>query len=65
MELLQARDEHGYVFRVDLRLRPASEVTPIALPVEAAINVIEAWVRERNNAQPTKETIEARVAESA
>ena len=26
----------GYVFRVDLRLRPASEVTPIALPVAAA-----------------------------
>lgn len=40
-ELLQARDEHGYVFRVDLRLRPASEVTPIALPVEAAITHYE------------------------
>ncbi len=26
----------GYVFRVDLRLRPASEVSPIALPVAAA-----------------------------
>ena len=26
----------GYVFRVDLRLRPASEVTPMALPVAAA-----------------------------
>ncbi len=26
----------GYVFRVDLRLRPASEVTPLALPVGAA-----------------------------
>ena len=26
----------GYVFRVDLRLRPSAEITPIALPVAAA-----------------------------
>ena len=38
IELLSARDEHGYVFRVDMRLRPSPEVTPITLPVEAAIS---------------------------
>src|SRR4028119_1824351 len=37
VELLQKRDPDGYVFRVDLRLRPSPEATPIALPVEAAI----------------------------
>jgi glutamate-ammonia-ligase adenylyltransferase len=37
VELLQARDADGYVLRVDLRLRPSPEVTPIALPVDAAI----------------------------
>ena len=36
VELMQARDGDGYVFRVDLRLRPSSEATPITLPVEAA-----------------------------
>jgi [glutamine synthetase] adenylyltransferase / [glutamine synthetase]-adenylyl-L-tyrosine phosphorylase len=49
IELLQARDADGYVFRVDLRLRPSPEVTPIALPVEAAIGYYEssavAWER--------------------
>ncbi len=40
-ELLQKRTEDGYVFRVDLRLRPSPEVTPIALPVEAAIGYYE------------------------
>ncbi len=33
---LMADPVGGYVFRVDLRLRPSSEVTPIALPVAAA-----------------------------
>lgn len=37
VDLLQTRDANGFVFRVDLRLRPASEATPIALPVDAAI----------------------------
>ncbi len=37
VELLQKRTEDGYAFRVDLRLRPSPEVTPIALPVDAAI----------------------------
>ncbi|MFC3713394.1 bifunctional [glutamine synthetase] adenylyltransferase/[glutamine synthetase]-adenylyl-L-tyrosine phosphorylase [Sphingoaurantiacus capsulatus] len=36
VELMQARDGDGYVFRVDLRLRPSSEATPITLPWEAA-----------------------------
>lgn len=46
---LQARDGDGYVFRVDLRLRPNPEVTPVALPVDAAISYYEssalAWER--------------------
>jgi len=41
VELLQRRDADGYVFRVDLRLRPSPEVTPIALPVDAAISYYE------------------------
>jgi glutamate-ammonia-ligase adenylyltransferase len=41
VELLQARDADGYVLRVDLRLRPSPEVTPIALPVDAAIHYYE------------------------
>ncbi len=40
-ELLQARDGDGYVLRVDLRLRPSPEATPIALPVDAAIGYYE------------------------
>jgi glutamate-ammonia-ligase adenylyltransferase len=49
VELLQARDGDGYVLRVDLRLRPSPEVTPIALPVGYAIAYYEsqalAWER--------------------
>lgn len=49
VELMQARDAHGYVFRVDLRLRPSPEATPIALPVMAAENYYhseaEPWER--------------------
>jgi glutamate-ammonia-ligase adenylyltransferase len=41
VELLQKRTEDGYVQRVDLRLRPSPEVTPIALPVDAAISHYE------------------------
>jgi glutamate-ammonia-ligase adenylyltransferase len=41
IELLQKRDENGFAFRVDLRLRPSPEVTPIALPVDAAISYYE------------------------
>ena len=49
IELLQARDADGYVLRVDLRLRPSPEITPIVLPVDAAISYYEsqalAWER--------------------
>ena len=41
VELLQRRDADGYVLRVDLRLRPSSEITPIAIPIEAAISYYE------------------------
>jgi glutamate-ammonia-ligase adenylyltransferase len=41
VELLQARDGDGYVLRVDLRLRPSPEATPIALPVDGAIGYYE------------------------
>jgi [glutamine synthetase] adenylyltransferase / [glutamine synthetase]-adenylyl-L-tyrosine phosphorylase len=41
VEMLQKRTEEGYAFRVDLRLRPSPEVTPIALPVGAAIGYYE------------------------
>ena len=41
VELLQKRTEDGYVQRVDLRLRPSPEVTPIALPIDAAISHYE------------------------
>lgn len=45
VELLQARDGDGHVFRVDLRLRPTPEVTPIVLPCEAAIGYYESSAR--------------------
>lgn len=49
MEIMSAVTSEGYVFRVDLRLRPASEVSPLALPFEAAITHYEssalAWER--------------------
>jgi glutamate-ammonia-ligase adenylyltransferase len=41
VELLQTIDGDGYVFRVDLRLRPSPEATPLALPVSAAIGYYE------------------------
>ena len=41
IELLQMRTQDGYVVRVDLRLRPSPEVTPIVLPVNAAISHYE------------------------
>lgn len=41
VELLQQRTADGYVARVDLRLRPAPEVTPIVLSVGAAISYYE------------------------
>ena len=41
VETMQARDGDGYVFRIDLRLRPSPEVTPIILPVEGALAYYE------------------------
>ena len=41
LELLQDLTVHGYVFRVDLRLRPTPEVSPIALPIAGAISHYE------------------------
>jgi [glutamine synthetase] adenylyltransferase / [glutamine synthetase]-adenylyl-L-tyrosine phosphorylase len=49
VEIMQARDGDGYVFRVDLRLRPTPEVSPIVMPIGAAITYYEsqavAWER--------------------
>lgn len=49
METLSAQTGEGYVFRVDLRLRPASEVTPLAISFNAALSHYEssalAWER--------------------
>lgn len=41
ISLLSERTEHDYVFRVDMRLRPASEITPVAISVNAAISHYE------------------------
>lgn len=40
-EILSARTADGHVLRVDLRLRPHPEVTPIVLPESAAISYYE------------------------
>lgn len=49
VRLLTEVTPEGYVFRVDLRLRPASEVSPPAIPIEAALTHYEssalAWER--------------------
>ena len=41
--LLQERTGEGYVFRVDLRLRPDPGSTPLAIPVETAMNYYAAY----------------------
>jgi len=41
VEILSARTADGHVLRVDLRLRPHPEVTPIVLPESAAISYYE------------------------
>src|SRR5690606_34664880 len=41
VETLARQTGEGYVFRVDLRLRPASEVSPLALPFEGALSHYE------------------------
>lgn len=49
VRLLSEVTADGYVFRVDLRLRPASEVSPLAIPLDAALTHYEssalAWER--------------------
>jgi len=49
VETLGRVTEEGYVFRIDLRLRPASEVSPLAISVDAALSHYEssalAWER--------------------
>lgn len=49
VESLAAVTDEGYVFRVDLRLRPASEVSPLAISFDAALTHYEssalAWER--------------------
>jgi [glutamine synthetase] adenylyltransferase / [glutamine synthetase]-adenylyl-L-tyrosine phosphorylase len=39
--LLQDVDEHGYVFRMDLRLRPDPRATQVAIAIEAAAHYYE------------------------
>jgi len=39
--LLQSRTADGYVFRVDLRLRPAPASTPVAISIAAALDYYE------------------------
>ena len=41
--LLQERTGDGYVFRVDLRLRPDPGSTPLAIPVDTAMNYYAAY----------------------
>jgi glutamate-ammonia-ligase adenylyltransferase len=49
IETLSALTGEGYVFRVDLRLRPASEIAPLAISFDAALSHYEssalAWER--------------------
>ncbi len=49
VETLSRVTDAGYVFRVDLRLRPASEVSPLAISIDAALTHYEssalAWER--------------------
>lgn len=41
VKIINDHTESGYVFRIDLRLRPDPSATPIALPLEAAMNYYE------------------------
>jgi [glutamine synthetase] adenylyltransferase / [glutamine synthetase]-adenylyl-L-tyrosine phosphorylase len=41
VRILQERTSDGYVFRTDLRLRPDPGSTPVAIPVEMALNYYE------------------------
>ncbi|MFZ1812886.1 MAG: bifunctional [glutamine synthetase] adenylyltransferase/[glutamine synthetase]-adenylyl-L-tyrosine phosphorylase [Rhizobiaceae bacterium] len=43
ISIMQERTGDGYVFRIDLRLRPDPGSTPLAIPVETALNYYEAY----------------------
>jgi glutamate-ammonia-ligase adenylyltransferase len=49
VETMSKVTDQGYVFRIDLRLRPASEVSPLAISINAALTHYEtsalAWER--------------------
>jgi len=67
VRILHDRTEHGYVFRTDLRLRPDPGSTPLAIPVEAALNYYEGrgqnWERAAMiKARPVAGDIEAGAA---
>ncbi len=56
IRLLQHRTEHGYVFRVDVRLRPDPSATQVAMSVPSALDYYEsrgqnweraAWIKAR------------------
>ncbi|YBV98097.1 bifunctional [glutamine synthetase] adenylyltransferase/[glutamine synthetase]-adenylyl-L-tyrosine phosphorylase [Phyllobacteriaceae bacterium JZ32] len=64
VRILQDRTAEGYVFRVDLRLRPDPGSTPLAIPVEAALHYYEGrgqnWERAAMiKARPVAGDIEA------
>ncbi|MFI0846938.1 bifunctional [glutamine synthetase] adenylyltransferase/[glutamine synthetase]-adenylyl-L-tyrosine phosphorylase [Mesorhizobium sp. IMUNJ 23232] len=64
VRIMQDRTEAGYVFRTDLRLRPDPGSTPLAIPVEAALNYYEGrgqnWERAAMiKARPVAGDIEA------
>jgi [glutamine synthetase] adenylyltransferase / [glutamine synthetase]-adenylyl-L-tyrosine phosphorylase len=64
VRLLNERTAEGYVQRVDLRLRPDPGLTPIAMPVQAALGYYESvgqnWERAANiKARPVAGDIEA------
>lgn len=64
VKLLNERNADGYVQRVDLRLRPDPGLTPIAMPVQAALGYYETvgqnWERAANiKARPVAGDIEA------
>ena len=64
VKLLNERNADGYVQRVDLRLRPDPGLTPIAMPVQAALGYYETvgqnWERAANiKARPIAGDIEA------
>ncbi len=43
IRILQERTGDGYVFRMDLRLRPDPGSTPLVIPIENALNYYEAY----------------------